>query len=183
MNYKKPDRKKKKKKTFFFILINGVITLSRNLVVNGENAAYKAPKFSKPHTRTRNALIENMVEEYINSRESKDSASSFSKLNVVANDDLASNSKSENSRPLSAIISRTAIKDLETAAIVVAGKQLSPKSLSISSEALKEKMNENEGMDQSSLQVPERRIFLLGKSRSSSKLLTLASDGKDIILA
>ncbi|KAJ1560798.1 GTPase-activating Rap/Ran-GAP domain-like protein 3 [Nowakowskiella sp. JEL0078] len=29
-------------------------------VINGENAAYKSPKFSKPHIRTRNALIDDL---------------------------------------------------------------------------------------------------------------------------
>ncbi|KAJ3007131.1 signal-induced proliferation-associated 1-like protein 3 [Thoreauomyces humboldtii] len=33
-------------------------------VVNGENAAYKAPKFRKPHLRTRNAVLDEIVKEF-----------------------------------------------------------------------------------------------------------------------
>ncbi|KAJ3121751.1 signal-induced proliferation-associated 1-like protein 3, partial [Nowakowskiella sp. JEL0407] len=34
-------------------------------VINGENAAYKAPKFSRPHVRTRNTMIENIGKEFL----------------------------------------------------------------------------------------------------------------------
>lgn len=33
-------------------------------VINGENAAYKAPKFSKSQTRTRNALIDDIMNDF-----------------------------------------------------------------------------------------------------------------------
>jgi hypothetical protein len=34
-------------------------------VINGENAAYKAPKFSKPHQRARQSMLENIVREHL----------------------------------------------------------------------------------------------------------------------
>lgn len=33
-------------------------------MINGENAAYKAPRFAKPHTRTHHAIFENIIDEY-----------------------------------------------------------------------------------------------------------------------
>ncbi len=33
-------------------------------MINGENAAYKSPKFLKPQIRTRNALIDDIITEY-----------------------------------------------------------------------------------------------------------------------
>lgn len=35
--------------------------LKKYTVINGENACYKAPRFSKPHIRTRNAIIDDML--------------------------------------------------------------------------------------------------------------------------
>lgn len=34
-------------------------------MINGENAAYKAPKFTKPHIRTRNALIDDIINDFV----------------------------------------------------------------------------------------------------------------------
>jgi Rap/ran-GAP len=36
-------------------------------MINGENAAYKAPRFAKPQTRTHHAIFESLVEEYYKS--------------------------------------------------------------------------------------------------------------------
>ncbi|KAJ1332817.1 hypothetical protein BSLG_008446 [Batrachochytrium salamandrivorans] len=36
-------------------------------LINGENSAYKAPKFAKPHQRTHHALFDDIIEEYYNS--------------------------------------------------------------------------------------------------------------------
>ena len=37
-------------------------------MINGENAAYKAPKFKDPHIRARQGLVENLVETYSNAQ-------------------------------------------------------------------------------------------------------------------
>jgi hypothetical protein len=41
-------------------------------VINGENAAYKAPKFLKPQVRTRNALIDDIVADFGKKNEDED---------------------------------------------------------------------------------------------------------------
>jgi len=52
-------------------------------VINGENAAYKAPKFKEPHVRARQGLVEHLVEAYCNSQLLK-STSSHSHMNSLA---------------------------------------------------------------------------------------------------
>lgn len=41
-------------------------------VINAENAAYRAPKFKKPHNRTRNAMIDEILQDYWNSAKNRD---------------------------------------------------------------------------------------------------------------
>ena len=46
------------------------------IVINGENAAYKAPKFREPHVRARQGLIEHLVEAFCNAAVLKSANSS-----------------------------------------------------------------------------------------------------------
>jgi len=51
--------------------------------INGENAAYLAPKFSKPQLRTRGALIEDLVKDYYEISNITNSSLSLNSMTII----------------------------------------------------------------------------------------------------
>ncbi|KAJ3183905.1 Signal-induced proliferation-associated protein 1 [Geranomyces variabilis] len=65
-------------------------------MINGENAAYKAPKFKKPHLRTRSAVLDEILRDYGNppSKSTRSGGTSSGRPSVASNSAPASNSES-----------------------------------------------------------------------------------------
>ncbi|KAJ3160838.1 hypothetical protein HDU86_008198 [Geranomyces michiganensis] len=67
-------------------------------MINGENAAYKAPKFKKPHIRTRTAVLDEIIRDYGNPPSKSARSGNSSARPSVATNSLPNNN-SENPTP------------------------------------------------------------------------------------
>ncbi|KAF9178834.1 Rap/ran-GAP protein [Haplosporangium sp. Z 767] len=74
-------------------------------MINGENAAYKAPRLIKPHQRARSGMLENLVAKANTLAKDKDAEKRSSKHQKVSTADAASTSMSGAPSPFSPVVS------------------------------------------------------------------------------